>query len=479
MNQQDQHTSLPHCWIKRAIAGHCRQLVQQQQLSSTHCLHVALFLLFPLLAIPPAITSQTLTSSGSNQIIMSGRYGYGTLGAHDDDEDYAPGSHSGEEALFPADAYAANAAAANSPFADPYPARSNPTYGAASLDYPRSPAGANNSAGHAPQLSESFYAEAAQALSPSLTSAPRSFPLGAAAAGTGGIPSPAPAYSPRGPTNANGALPAHLPTLLADAAAEQAEIDAQHGYDAGAGGGEGAGGYTYFGSSDGGHHGMEMRGDPYTGVRLYDDPNQQHDYDPPSRGAGERFSPQSVYDDDKEIDYTPHPDGGINPFENAAGYIENPYDLNYGDVIDDDEVAAAARGYGASGPGSGFLRGSNGLPDALETQHFGPAPARGAQLRRHKTKKNVRLTQGNLVLDCPVPTKLQSFLTRRGEEEFMNMRYTAVTCDPDEFPENAFTLRPAMLRRHTEIFICVTMYNEDEVCESSLCCCWLIRSEED
>ncbi|CEH18098.1 glycosyltransferase family 2 protein [Ceraceosorus bombacis] len=98
-----------------------------------------------------------------------------------------------------------------------------------------------------------------------------------------------------------------------------------------------------------------------------------------------------------------------------------------------------------------------------ETMHFGPAPARGAQLRRNKTRKAVKLTQGNLVLDCPVPTKLQSFLTRRGEEEFTTMRYTAVTCDPDDFAAQHFNLRPAMYNRHTEIHIAVTMYNEDEM----------------
>ncbi|KAE8212026.1 hypothetical protein CF327_g4281 [Tilletia walkeri] len=98
-----------------------------------------------------------------------------------------------------------------------------------------------------------------------------------------------------------------------------------------------------------------------------------------------------------------------------------------------------------------------------DTQHFGPAPAQGAQLRRHKTKKNVALTQGNLVLDCPVPTKLQSFLSRRGEDEFLTMRYTAITCPPDDFPTNSFSLRPSLAGRHTELFIAVTMYNEDEV----------------
>lgn len=45
------------------------------------------------------------------------------------------------------------------------------------------------------------------------------------------------------------------------------------------------------------------------------------------------------------------------------------------------------------------------------------------------------------------------------------MRYTAVTCDPDDFATQHFNLRPAMYNRHTEIHIAVTMYNEDEIRE--------------
>ena len=45
------------------------------------------------------------------------------------------------------------------------------------------------------------------------------------------------------------------------------------------------------------------------------------------------------------------------------------------------------------------------------------------------------------------------------------MRYTAVTCDPEDFTAERFTLRPQLFhqRRRTELFIVVTMYNEDDV----------------
>jgi len=92
----------------------------------------------------------------------------------------------------------------------------------------------------------------------------------------------------------------------------------------------------------------------------------------------------------------------------------------------------------------------------LETRHFGPAPT-GRVLRRHKTKRRVQLTNGNLVVDLDVPPKL--VLPWRGTPEMMTTRYTAVTCDPDEFEKNGFFLRQNESGRRTELFIVITMYN--------------------
>ena len=92
----------------------------------------------------------------------------------------------------------------------------------------------------------------------------------------------------------------------------------------------------------------------------------------------------------------------------------------------------------------------------LTTQHYGPAPI-GRVKRRHNQKKRVQLTNGNLVLDLDVPTKM--VLPRRGEEEMSKMRYTAVTCDPDDFERSNFFLRQNEYGRTTEMFIVITMYN--------------------
>lgn len=101
--------------------------------------------------------------------------------------------------------------------------------------------------------------------------------------------------------------------------------------------------------------------------------------------------------------------------------------------------------------------------------HYGPAPD-GKQERRgarqaQMTKKEVKLINGELILECKIPTILYSFLPRRDEVEFTHMRYTAVTCDPDDFVSRGYQLRQNIsnTNRETELFICVTMYNENEI----------------
>ncbi|OJD11642.1 chitin synthase 2 [Emergomyces pasteurianus Ep9510] len=101
--------------------------------------------------------------------------------------------------------------------------------------------------------------------------------------------------------------------------------------------------------------------------------------------------------------------------------------------------------------------------------HYGPAPT-GRQERRgvrkaQMTKKEVRLINGELILECKIPTILHSFLPRRDDREFTHMRYTAVTCDPDDFTVRGYKLRQNIgsTMRETELFVCVTMYNENEI----------------
>ncbi|KZV65081.1 glycosyltransferase family 2 protein [Peniophora sp. CONT] len=84
--------------------------------------------------------------------------------------------------------------------------------------------------------------------------------------------------------------------------------------------------------------------------------------------------------------------------------------------------------------------------------------------RRYKTIKKVELFHGNFVLDSAVPTKLLNLCAMKSEREFTHMRYSAATCDPNDFKDSGFTLRQVHYDppRRTELFIVLTMYNEDD-----------------
>ncbi|KAG2124618.1 glycosyltransferase family 2 protein [Suillus clintonianus] len=101
--------------------------------------------------------------------------------------------------------------------------------------------------------------------------------------------------------------------------------------------------------------------------------------------------------------------------------------------------------------------------DRSETNiRYGHIPQRVP--RRYKTIKKVELFHGNFVLDSAVPTKLLDMCALRNEREFTHMRYSAATCDPNDFEKSGFTLRQGHYDppRRTELFIVMTMYNEDE-----------------
>jgi chitin synthase len=91
-------------------------------------------------------------------------------------------------------------------------------------------------------------------------------------------------------------------------------------------------------------------------------------------------------------------------------------------------------------------------------------------MKRTRTRK-VKLVQGSILsTKYPVPSAVQNAIEpqyRNAEgafdEEFTTLRYTAATCDPNDFTlNNGFNLRPQMYNRHTELLIAVTYYNEDK-----------------
>ncbi|KAK8097169.1 chitin synthase 1 [Apiospora kogelbergensis] len=122
-------------------------------------------------------------------------------------------------------------------------------------------------------------------------------------------------------------------------------------------------------------------------------------------------------------------------------------------------------GYGYGRPASTV----NGDDAWVRRQQPGGAGG-GGGLGRSKTRR-VKLVQGSVLsIDYPVPSAIRNAVQPKyrdvegGTGEFVNMRYTAATCDPNDFTlKNGYDLRPRMYNRHTELLIAVTYYNEDKV----------------
>ena len=89
-------------------------------------------------------------------------------------------------------------------------------------------------------------------------------------------------------------------------------------------------------------------------------------------------------------------------------------------------------------------------------------------IKRGVTRK-VKLTSGNFVAEYPVPTAVKNAIEAKwasaaNTTEFSHMRYTAATCDPDDYSrEDGWTFRTSLYARPTELLIAVTSYNEDKI----------------
>ncbi|KAK7431640.1 Chitin synthase, class 3 [Neonectria magnoliae] len=138
----------------------------------------------------------------------------------------------------------------------------------------------------------------------------------------------------------------------------------------------------------------------------------------------------------------PGADGGFNPYDSNDGFARGRPDSTFND------------------PEDSWLRRQQ--EDTTTTADGG--------LRRRPTRK-VKLVQGSVLsIDYPVPSAVKNAVqkkymeTAENAEEFKKMRYTAATCDPNDFTlKNGYDLRPRMYNRHTELLIAITYYNEDKV----------------
>lgn len=77
------------------------------------------------------------------------------------------------------------------------------------------------------------------------------------------------------------------------------------------------------------------------------------------------------------------------------------------------------------------------------------------QLLERRVVKQVPLINGNLVMDVPVAKGCIPSQTGLGTmpDEMEKLRYSAATCDPDDFMRKKFSLRPYLWGRKTELFV--------------------------
>ncbi|EFW17326.1 Chitin synthase, class 1 [Coccidioides posadasii str. Silveira] len=202
--------------------------------------------------------------------------------------------------------------------------------------------------------------------------------------------------------------------------------------------------------------------------RLLDQPTYSVDNIQNSYGHNETFEEHNPYrpSPGPPRDYTlspeAHHDSYYNPPYQPTPSTVDTYDLtNYPQQYHDDHapILQSDSPFGET-PHSETGGYNDGSVATLPT----PSPA---PIRRWKTVKEVQLFNGNLVLDCPIPPRLLSQVNHAAppeRDEFTHMRYSAATCDPADFYNERFTLRQRLFAkpRHTELFIVVTMYNEDD-----------------
>ncbi|KAF2250031.1 glycosyltransferase family 2 protein [Trematosphaeria pertusa] len=191
------------------------------------------------------------------------------------------------------------------------------------------------------------------------------------------------------------------------------------------------------------------------------------------------YGPNDYHDD-----YNPHPqrhgsDYSLDPQAHHDAYFNQPYNPSSHDESphgygtqpdhywqDDDDRRPMIPGANSYGPDPHEADPGNLHPENPFHDEPQPTPS-PAPIKRWKTVKEVQLFKGNLVLDCPIPPRLLNQVPHAQppeRDEFTHMRYSAATCDPAEFDAERFTLRQQLFAkpRHTELFIVITMYNEED-----------------
>lgn len=189
--------------------------------------------------------------------------------------------------------------------------------------------------------------------------------------------------------------------------------------------------------------------DPYYGQQQQQQPQYPHtpDYPPQNSGPYHEYDAQSNWDSKSYHSNYAGSQSHLNPYEMSQVSVHNAPPVPY--------MPYSSSPYQADYPPQGRLGAYN------DPNVPGYSVARDKLMKRRSVRQ-VELQHGNLVLDMIVPTHIVP-KGMSDVEEMTKLRYTAATCDPDHFMSSKYSLRPYLYGRKTELFIVMTMYNEDEV----------------
>jgi chitin synthase len=186
------------------------------------------------------------------------------------------------------------------------------------------------------------------------------------------------------------------------------------------------------------------------------------------------FDEDELDDDQKE--FTPFPiiENSYYPI-NIPYNVYNPFEVNYSDSENsNDEFDSNSNSNSNSEElqrKDTTFRNAKAIQDTINYYNSNPNLNQQnnpiIQNERNPSAKQVRMVDGNLVLDCPVSEILLSkykIPLSEKDREFLFMRFQACTTEPENFQDKKFSLRQKFYTkpRETELMIVITMYNENE-----------------
>lgn len=200
--------------------------------------------------------------------------------------------------------------------------------------------------------------------------------------------------------------------------------------------------------------------------------NQDHEVDPTVSVFGGYDFDADEMDSDEPHEFTPFPEIENSYYQlNTPFNVYNPFERN---ISSDDEFSDDSDSNSSYDASDSLQRrdtqfkNAKAVKDTVEYYDVNKEVENDQDNGSEPSAKQVRMVDGNLVLDCPVSeillNKYKISLTER-DREFLFMRFQACTAEPEDFQMKKFSLRQRFYTkpRDTELMIVITMYNEDDI----------------